>query len=119
VSELEERLRLYFKTLNAFDLKLVEAMFAENAVYISSGLNSRKSGRAEIIASFKDYFEEFADQVSFDTNISMVAPNCFSSYWSLKAKSSKTGKLLERVGTQVTTFNDEGLIVHIEVLDEK
>ena len=119
MSDLEARLRLYFNALNAFDLKAVEAMFAEDAVYISSGLNSRKSGRAEIIASFKDYFAEFADQVSFDTNISMVAPNCFSSYWSLKATSSKTGKLLERVGTQVTTFNDEGLIVHIEVLDEK
>jgi ketosteroid isomerase-like protein len=118
VSDLEPRLRLYFNALNAFDLKAVEAMFAEDAVYISSGLKSTKSGRAEIIATFKDYFEEFADQVSFDTNISMVAPNCFNSYWSLKATSSKTGKLLERVGTQVTTFNDQGLIVHIEVLDQ-
>jgi ketosteroid isomerase-like protein len=119
VSELEARLRLCFNALNAFDLKAVEDMFAENAVYTSSGLANRKTGRAEIMRAFKNYFEEFADQVSFDTNISMVAPNCFSSYWSLKATSSKTGKLLERVGTQVTTFNDEGLIAHIEVLDEK
>ena len=118
MSDLEARLRLYFNALNAFDPKAVEAMFAEDAVYISSGLNSRKSGRAEIIASFKDYFEEFADQVSVDTNIKLIAPNTFNSNWRLKATSVKTGKLLERTGAQVTTFNGAGLISHVEVRDE-
>jgi hypothetical protein len=119
VSDPEARLRFYFKALNAFDLKAVEAMFDADALYISSGLKSAKSGRAEIMSSFRIYFEEFADQVSVDDNIKLIAPNTFSSDWRLKATSSKTGKLLERIGTQVTTFNDEGLIVHIEVLDEK
>jgi ketosteroid isomerase-like protein len=115
VNELEHRLRLYFKALNAFDLKSVEGLFAEDAVYVSSGLSSRKSGRAEIMASFKEYFDEFADQVSVDANIKMIAPNSLSSDWSLRATSRKTGKILERVGTQVTTFNAEGLIAHVVV----
>jgi hypothetical protein len=117
VSELGERLRFYFNALNAFDLKAVESMFAENAVYISSGLKSTKSGRAEIISSFKIYFEEFADQISVDDNVKLIGHNTFSSDWRLKATSVKTGRLLERVGTQVTTFNEHGLIARVKVRD--
>ena len=118
MSDLDERLRLYFNALNAFDLKKVERMFAEDAVYVSSGLSERKLGRANIIASFKTYFEEFADQVSVDDNIKLIGPNTFSSDWSLKTTSIKTGKLSERAGTQVTTFNEAGLIAYVEVRDQ-
>jgi ketosteroid isomerase-like protein len=119
VSEIEERLRLYFNALNAFDLKTVEGMFADDAVYNSSGLSEPIKGRVKIMEAFQQYFAEYDDQVSIDTNIKSVAPNIFGSDWSLKATSRKNGKPLERVGTQVTTFNGEGLIAHIEVLDEK
>jgi ketosteroid isomerase-like protein len=119
VSDLEARLRTYFNALNAFDLKAVEAMFADDAVYISSGLGEPIKGRLKIMEAFREYFAEYDNQISIDTNIKSVAPNMFSSDWSLKATSRKNGKLLERVGTQVTTLNDEGLIAHIEVLDEK
>ncbi len=118
MNDFEGQLELYFNALNAFDLKTVEAMFAEDAVYVSSGLSERKLGRANIIASFKAYFEEFADQVSVDDNIKLIAPNTFSSDWRLKTTSVKTGKLSERAGTQVTTFNEAGLIVHVEVRDQ-
>lgn len=118
MSDLEDRLRLYFKGLNAFDLKTVEAMFAEDAVYVSSGLANRKLGRTDIMMAFETYFEEFADQVSVDDNIRLIAPNTFSSDWKLNATSGKTGKLLERAGTQVTRFNQAGLIANIEVRDE-
>ena len=115
MSDLEGRLRLYFNALNAFDIKTVEDMFAEDAGYVSSGLSNEKSGRANIMMSFQTYFEEFADQVSVDDNIKLIAPNTFSSDWRSKATSRKTANLLEREGTQVTTFNDVGLIAHIEV----
>jgi ketosteroid isomerase-like protein len=118
VSEFEEKLRLYFNALNAFDFKAVEEMFTEDAVYVSTGLNNRKSGRASIMASFKTYFEEFADQVSIDDNIESISQNTFCSDWRLKATSSKTGNLSERAGTQVTTFNEAGLIAHVKVRDE-
>ena len=117
MSDLERRLRLYFNALNAFDLKAVEAMFTEDAVYVSTGLNNRKSGPTEIMAAFEKYFEEFADQISVDTNIKLIAPRTLSSDWRLKATSVKTGKISERQGTQVTTFNQAGLIAHIEVRD--
>ncbi len=115
MSDLEQRLRFYFNALNAFDLKSVEAIFAEDAVYVSSGLNAELSGRNEIMMAFKKYFDEFTDQVSVDDNIRLITPNTFSSEWKLKATSIKTGVLLDRAGTQVTTFNGEGLITHIVV----
>jgi ketosteroid isomerase-like protein len=117
VSDLEARLRFYFNALNAFDLKAVEAMFAEDAVYISSGLGEPIKGRVKIAEAFREYFDEYDNQVSIDTNVKLVAPNTFGSEWQLKATSCKTGKLLERAGTQITIFNEAGLIAHIEVHD--
>jgi ketosteroid isomerase-like protein len=118
VSDLEGRLRFYFNALNAFDLKMVEGMFAEDAVYDSSGLSEPIKGRVKIMEAFRQYFDEYDDQVSIDTNIKSVAPNTFSSEWSLKATNRKNRKLLKRSGTQVTTFNEVELISHIEVRDE-
>ena len=114
----EERLKLYFNALNAFDLKQVEAMFAEDAVYVSAGLNAMKIGRAEIMKSFHEYFSEYSDQVSLDDRIIQTGPNVFQSHWQLSATSSKTEKSLHRKGTQITTFNDDGLIAHVEVHDQ-
>jgi ketosteroid isomerase-like protein len=118
VSEIEERLRFYFNALNAYDLKTVEDMFAEDAVYVSSGLREPIKGRVKIMEAFQQYFDEYDDQVSIDSNIKSIAPNVFSSDWSLKATSLRTGESLKRVGTQITTFNDTGLIAHVEVCDK-
>jgi ketosteroid isomerase-like protein len=118
VSELEARLRFYFNALNAFDLKAVETMFAENAIYVSSGLGKALHGRDQIMNAFRKYFAEFNDQVSVDTNIQILERNVLRSDWHLKATSCRTSAVLERAGTQVTTFNDEGSIVHIEVQDQ-
>jgi ketosteroid isomerase-like protein len=117
LSDIEEQLRFYFNALNAYDLKTVEDMFAEDAVYVSSGLREPIKGRVKIMEAFQQYFDEYDDQVSIDTNIKSIAPNIFSSDWSLKATSRKNGKPLERAGTQITTFNDTGLIAHVEVRD--
>jgi SnoaL-like domain len=117
VNDLEQRLVHYFNALNAFDLKLVEAMFAPHAIYLSQGLDAPKQGRAEIINSFANYFAEYSDQVSVDDTITKEAPLIFRSSWALTATSSKTGKLLRRSGTQRTTFNAQGLILQIEVFD--
>lgn len=118
MSDLEGQLRFYFNALNAFDLKAVEGMFAEDAVYVSSGFGEPIKTRAKIIEAFCDYFAEYDNQVSVDTNIKSIAPKTFISEWRLTATRSKTGNILEREGTQVTTFNQGGLIVHIEVRDQ-
>ncbi|MDE2445106.1 MAG: nuclear transport factor 2 family protein [Alphaproteobacteria bacterium] len=113
----EDSLRRYFKALNAFDLKSVEAMFALDAVYISPGLAKPQQGRTEIMRSFSSYFAEYADQVSVDDNIKPESPNTFSSSWRLTATSSKTGKRIQRAGTQRTIFDERGLIKRVEVFD--
>ena len=117
MSDLEERLRFYFNALNAFDLKSVEAMFAENAVYASSGLGAQVTGRAEIMKAFRGYFAEYDDQVSIDEAVNLVGPKTFSSKWKLTATSNKTGIRINRSGTQITKFNAAAMIAKIVVSD--
>ena len=119
VNDLEGKLRFYFKALNAFDLKSVEEMFAEEAVYASSGLGATIKGRAKIMKAFHVYFAEFNDQVSIDENIAIVSPLTLNSRWRLIATSNKTSQRIHRSGMQITKFNAAGLIIHIEVSDDK
>ena len=117
MSDLEERLRFYFNALNAFDLKSVEAMFAEDAVYASSGLGAPIKGRSEIMKAFHLYFAEFDDQVSVDENIELVSPRIYHSNWKLTATNNKTGIRVNRAGTQITEFNAAAMIAKIVVSD--
>ena len=117
MSDHQERLRFYFNALNAFDLKSVEALFAEDAVYTSTGLGTSINGRAKIMEAFRNYFPEFDDQISYDKNLALVSPNTHHSNWALVATSNKTGERINRSGTQITKFNSKGLIVAIQVQD--
>ena len=92
-------------------------MFAEDAVYVSSGLGAPIKGRSEIMKAFHVYFAEFDDQVSVDENIELVSPRIYHSNWVVVATSNKTGARIDRRGTQVTRFNSEGIIVAIQVQD--
>ncbi len=111
------RLIAYHAALNAFDLEGVEAMFDANAEYVSPGLKGAIRGRAVIMAGMREYFAEYADQRAEDDEVLELAPNVVQSLWHLKATSSKTGKLLERRGREVVTFNEAGLIARVEVFD--
>ena len=87
-------------------------MFAENAVYVSSGLNGEIKGRAAIIAAFRSYFAEYVDQVNVDEDMRVLDANRLQAHWRLESSKSK------RSGTQIINFNADGEIQRIEVLDD-
>ena len=111
------RLIAYHAVLNAFDLDGVEAMFAADAEYVSPGLNGAIQGREAIMKAMRDYFAEYSDQRAEDDEVAELAPNVVQSLWRLNATSSKTGKVLERRGREIVTFNAAGLIARVEVFD--
>ena len=111
-------LHKYHAALNANDLEKVSAMFADDAVYVSPGLNGEIKGRAAIMQSMRSYFAEFADQISTDESVTLTAPFTVRSFWYLKATSNKTGNASERRGSEFVTFNEESLIIRVEVSDD-
>ena len=112
-----ERLIAYHAALNDFDSDVVEAMFAEDADYVSPGLNGVVAGRAAIMKAMRDYFAEYGNQVAVDDEVIELRPHVVQSKWRLKATSSRGGKRVERQGREVTRFNEAGLITRVEVFD--
>lgn len=106
----------YYAALNAFDLETVEALLAPDAVYRSVGVGSL-AGRAAIIAAFRRYFDEHADQVAgFDT-IAEAGQGAVRTTWWLSATSRRTGEASRRRGRETIRFTPQGLIGCIDVED--
>ncbi len=110
-------LRRYHDALNGYDERTVTAMFAQDAVYVSPGVNGRIAGRDAIIAAFTAYFTEHPDQHSIDEAVTLVAPGTVRSVWRLDATARSTGRRVTRRGTETITFDAAGLIAHVEVRD--
>ena len=102
----------YTAALNRYDFNAVESMFAESAVYVSPGLNGEIKGRAAIMAAFRSYFAEHADQVNIDEDVRALDANTLQARWRLESSKSK------RSGMQIINFNAEGEIQRIAVLDD-
>lgn len=110
-------LQRYHEALNAYDERMVKAMFAEDAVYVSRGVNGRVAGRDAIIAAFSAYFREHPDQRAADDTVTLVAPDTVRAQWRLEATARSTGGRVTRQGTETVTFDANGLIRHVEVDD--
>ena len=110
-------LRRYHEALSEYDEGTVAAMFAQDAVYVSPGVNGRIAGRDAIIAAFTAYFAEHPDQHSTDEQVRLVAPGTVRSSWTLAATARSTGQPVTRRGTETVTFDRAGLITHVEVTD--
>jgi ketosteroid isomerase-like protein len=111
--------KAYHAALNAFDLDQVESFFAEDAIYKSPGLNGEINGRTEIMHAMRKYFSEFSDQSSQDESMQHVDDNRVLSRWHLMATSKISGNKIERSGTEIISFDNNGLIAFIEVQDER
>lgn len=109
---MKQRLAAYTAALNRYDLDAVGDMFAENAVYVSSGLNGEIKGRAAIISAFRSYFAEHIDQVNVDEDMRVLDANRLQAHWRLESSKSK------RSGTQIISFDVQGKIQRIEVHDD-
>jgi hypothetical protein len=101
-----EEIERFHAAINALDFPAIEAYFAEDATYVSNGVGSL-AGRAEIMAAFRRYFDDYPDQTAFSGR----------SVWSVRATHSKTGKPLIREGEETITFNAEGRVTRVDVTD--
>lgn len=111
------RLIAYHDAINAFDFATIETMFAPDAVYDSGGLGGVVSGRGPIMQGFRDYFDAYSDQVAEDSLVEKLDERRVRAVWTSAATHRKTGEKLLRSGIEITTFNDDGLIVKVEVID--
>ena len=108
----------YHEALNAYDEATVKAMFAPDAVYVSKGVNGRIEGRDAILTAFTVYFREHPDQHAEDEGVEILSPRTVRFAWRLEATSASTGKKVTRRGVETVTYNDAGLIAHVEVIDQ-
>jgi len=111
------RIIAYHEAISAFDFDTIETMFAADAVYDSGGLGGVVSGRGPIMQGFRDYFDAYSDQTSEDSSVEKLDENRVRAVWTSTATHRKTGEKLLRSGIEITTFNEDGLISRVEVID--
>lgn len=107
----------YHEALNAYDEKTVAPMFSPGATYVSPGVSGTLAGRDAIITAFSAYFAEHPDQLAVDEAIEQIAPFTARSSWRLQATKASTGEKIVRRGIEIITFENSGLILHVEVKD--
>ncbi len=90
-----KQIELFHAAINALDFPTIEAYFAEDATYVSNGVGSL-AGRAEIMAAFRRYFDDYPDQTAENSLVETLTPLSGRSVWSVRATHSKTGKPLIR-----------------------
>jgi len=111
-----EEIKRFHGAINALDFDAIESYFAEDATYVSNGVGSL-SGRADIMVAFRKYFDDYPDQTATDTLVEKLSPTAGRAVWSVRATHSKTGKPLVREGEETITFNEDGRIARVEVID--
>jgi ketosteroid isomerase-like protein len=110
------RLAVYHAALDARDFSRIEAMLAPDARYVSVGLGDIL-GREAIMHAMRNYFDRNPDHQSFDDELEQRDNHTAVSRWRLRATNKVTGEVVMRAGLETVTFNDEGLIVMIDVRD--
>jgi uncharacterized protein (TIGR02246 family) len=110
-------LRRYHAALQPYAADEVAGMFAEEAVYVSPGVNGRLEGRAAIMRAFDAYFAEHPDQQSVDEKVEVLGERSARARWRLTATSATTGQAVERRGVETVRFDEAGLILKVEVED--
>ena len=111
-----EIVRRYHVAIDRLDFEAIESSFADDALYVSNGVG-RLQGRAAIMAAFRAYFAEYADQVNADESLDAVSPTEVRSVWRLAATSNKTGVKVERNGVETVSLNAAGKIARVDVVD--
>lgn len=111
-----EIVRRYHLAIDKLDFDAIGGFFADDAVYISNGIGELKS-RDAIMAAFRVYFAEFPDQMSKDHLIEAISKVSARSVWTLTATSTKTGKTIQRSGSETVSLDAAGKIVSVEVFD--
>lgn len=111
-----EAIRAYHAAIDALDFETIGECFAPEVLYISNGVGEI-AGRAAVLEAFQRYFSIFRDQVAEDDLVEALSPTVGRSLWRLKATNAQTGEISTRSGEEVVTFNEDGKIVRVDVVD--
>jgi hypothetical protein len=110
--------RRYHAALENYEEKNVAPLFAPGAVYASPGVNGRIAGRAAILSAFNAYFSQYPDQHAVDESITALTPLKARASWRLEATERSTGRPIARRGIETVSFDSDGLILVVEVVDQ-
>ena len=111
-----ERTEAFLAAIDAMDFDTVEAFFAEDATFGSQAVGGL-SGRDNIMAAFRSYFEDYPDQTCLNSTVEAVTPLSARAVWSIRATHSKTGAPLVREGEETVTFDPDGRVISVVVTD--
>jgi ketosteroid isomerase-like protein len=106
----------YHAALDAHDVDAVEKLMAENATYESAGIGLVE-GRAAITSAIRKYFAAHADHHAWDDSVKQIGPRSARAVWQLTATNDATGEKYHRRGEEEVTFDDEGLVLRVLVVD--
>lgn len=107
--------RQYVRHANAHDLDACEAMFSDDARYVSAGVGEH-TGRDAIRAMMNGFFWRFPDVHWQTSNWREEADGIVTFDFTMTGKDRDTGEPLYRQSVERICFNDNGEIRHIEVL---
>ena len=109
-----ELAKAYAALSNAHHLILVDQMFAENAVYDSTGVGLFE-GREAIASMMDGFFSQYPDVHWNTRNFTHGSDDIVLFDFEMSATHIETGQILHRKGVEKMIFTESGLISRLEV----
>jgi SnoaL-like domain len=107
---------VYHRALDAHDVDKVETLMAANAVYESAAIGV-VAGRDAITAAMRKYFAAHTNHRAWDESVTATGPRTARAVWRLEATADATAEKYARQGTEDVTFDDEGKVLRVFVID--
>lgn len=111
-----DALKAYHAALNSHAVERVETLMAANATYTSAALGVVE-GRGPIISALRIYFAAHSDHVAWDENVKAIGPRQAHAVWQLTASNDLTQKKYHRRGEETVTFDLDGKVLRVDVVD--
>lgn len=106
----------YHAALNAHDVVVVETLMAADVTYHSATLGVLQ-GRDAIVGAFRRYFAAHGDHSAWDDVVKAVGPLKAHAIWQLAATNRTSNEKSHRRGEETVTFDGDGKILMVEVVD--
>jgi hypothetical protein len=111
--EISELARAYVALSNAHRVELIRPMFAADAIYHSSAVGEFQ-GVDAIIDMMRAFFTRYPDAFWLCENFRCEVDRV-SFDFSLQASDAQSGAQLQRDGIERIEFDDQGMIIRLEV----
>lgn len=107
----------YHAALDAHDVDLVETLMAANATYMSAAVGVVE-GRAAIVAAMRKYFTAHSDHRAWDDKVTALSSLQAHAVWQLTATNNASKEKYHRRGEETVTFDHDGKVLAVEVIDD-